>query len=316
MKKMIATNKIQSLVAIFFIAAIISCGDNKFKEKSADETETMNSGKLSVICDESIWEYIYPATQMYLEKYQNVELKDTTTSARGAMKALFAKQHRVAIIARDYLPDEIDLMNQNGMEPHQRLKAVDDALVLAVNKDFPLIYTQDSIVKSIFQSGKSFKDYYNEIDFDINYYIKERNSSEHSNFEMKILENKTLKKEINIAKDHDEILKKVSESKENIGLMYLSQVVNSDTSLGVKMLPVGFIDSTGKYRKPAPVHPSYMVQGRYPYVVGWYLYMLEDRQNLPFWFSKYIAQESKVQKYFKEVGVLPEFARFRLVPEK
>lgn len=315
MKKMIATNSTNFLVAIFFIATIISCGDNKYKAKDADDVETINSGKISVIADESIWNLIQPATKMYLEKYNNVEITDTVASARAAMSSLFATNHRVAIIGRDYLPDEIDLMNQKGMEPHQRIKAVEDALVLAVNDEFPLVYTQDSIIKAVFQDGRSLKDYHEEIDFDLNYFIKGRNHSEHSNFEKHILEYKDLKKKIEITNSLDEILSKVSESKENIGLVYLSQVVTADTNLNIKMLPIGFVDSTGSYKKPAPVHPSYIVQGRYPYVTPWYIYLLEDRQNLPFWFAKYVSQEQKVVKYYNDLGVLPSFARFKLIPE-
>ncbi|MDC1068188.1 hypothetical protein OAQ99_03400 [Candidatus Kapabacteria bacterium] len=315
MKQMIVTNYKNMLVAIFFIAAIISCGDNKFKEKEVNDVETINSGKFSYVCDQSISKLISPAVEMYLEKYTKVELTDTITSARSAMSMLFAAKHRVAIIARDYLPDELQLMEANGMEPHQRLKAAEDALVFAVNKEFPIKFTKDSIIKSIFLDGNSFKNFYEEIDYDIDYFIKDRNSSENSNFEKLILNYKPLKKNLKIEKSTSEILKKVSESVSNIGLVYMSQVLQADTSLGIKMLPLGFVDSTGKYQRAVPVHQSYLVRGRYPYTFVWFMYMLEERQNLPYWFSKYIAQETKVQKYFLDQGVVPAFAKFRLIPE-
>lgn len=312
MERVIATKIGILSVAIFFIANLNSCGDNKYKAKNAEDIETINSGKIAYAIDESIWDIIKPATEMYLEKYENVILYDTVVTARAAMKELLAGNRRVAIIARDYLPDESDLMAQKGMEPHQRLKAADDALVFCVNEEFPVIFTQDSILKAVFQEGASLGDFHEKIDFKENYYIKGRNHSEYSNFENFLLEYKDLKVNLNIEKNTKEILEKVSDDISNIGIVYLSQVANADTSLKIKMLPVGFIDSTGEYSRAAPVHQSYVVQGRYPYTIGWYLYMLEDRQNLPFWFSKYIAQENKVQAYFKDKGIVPAFARFKL----
>jgi ABC-type phosphate transport system substrate-binding protein len=313
---MIATNYFSSLVAIFFIATLISCSENKFKEKAASDKETMNSGKLDVIVDESIWEFIEPAQKMYLEKYTNVEISDTVASARTAMINLFGGNKRVAIIARDYLPDEMQRLKENGMEPYQRVKAVNDGLVFAVNKDFPLRYTQDSILKNIFQKGHRLEDYHDSINFKIHYFIKERNSSEHSNFERFILEFNDRKRELQISESTEEILQKVAEDKSNIGIVYLSQVSTADTSLGIKMLPIAYVDSTGKFNNPVPIHQSWLVRNRYPYEFGWWLYQKKDNKDLAYWYSQYIATERKAQKHFASVGVEPEFMRFNLIQEK
>jgi hypothetical protein len=54
------------------------------------------------------------------------------------------------------------------------------------------------------------------------------------------------------------------------------------------------------------------LRGYYPYKVPIYVYLLENRQNLPFWFSSFLAKETKVQKYFLDKGIVPTFAAIKL----
>lgn len=301
--------KISFITLIFTL--LISCGDNKYKAKDPDEVETMNSGKLKVIIDESIKNVLDTGIVMYQNDYEKVLITKEFKNARKSMGELLGGLSRVVVIARDYLEDEDSLMVVHKVDKHYRMKIATDALVLFTKVDYPIDTLNHSEIKNIFQNGEKLSNIF-KVDGEPKYYINEVNSSEYAHFKKSILENNPLKKNVMFIEGIDEIKNQVYENN-GVGFGLLSQLVGDDR---FKLIQIGFNDSTGKYIRPVPVHQAYLVQGRYPYPVDYWVYLLEDRRNLPFWFASYLAKETKYQQLILDKGIVPEFARIQLVPEE
>lgn len=302
----------KKLSVLLLVTILFSCNDTKWKAKDPDDVETMNSGKITFACDESIYHIMDSAITMYDKQYEKVELTPEIVSSRKAMGELLGGNVRAAIIARDYLNDEDSLMNVHDVPKHQRLKAAIDAVVIAVNKDFPLDTISHDQLHDILVNNTPISTYYPEIDFPLNIFSKDKNSSEWVNIYQSIAENETISYPLQVYNSNEEISDILS-NKENMVLTYFSNVLNDEN---IKSLRVGFADSTGKYIEPKyVVHQSTILRGLYPYQVNYWVYLLEERQNLPYWFASYFAKEEKVQKYFLDQGIVPAFARIRLIPE-
>ncbi len=290
---------------------ISACGDSKYETKEPSQAETMNSGKLRVVVDESIKSILDTGMVMYQNDYEKVLLTTEYMNARRSMAELLGGLSRLIIVARDYLPDEDSLMKLHKVDKHYRMKVATDALVFFANKDYMIDTLNEAELKRIFQDGERLSKIF-KINGEAKYYINEVNSSEYSHFNNYILDKKELRTNLNFVNSSDEVKEKVLEDKNGIGIAYLSHINKDDR---FKMIEIGFHDSTGKYMRPVPVHQAYLVQDRYPYPVDYWVYLLEDRRNLPFWFGSYIAKESKYQKIILEKGIVPEFARIQLVTE-
>lgn len=304
-------NYFNTLLLVFSFIILLSCGDNKYQAKDPTETETMNSGKLRVVVDESIKSVLDTGLVMYQNDYNKVLLTKEYKNARKTMAELLGGLSRAVVIARDYLDDEDSLMIEHKVDKHYRMKIATDALVIFTKKDYPIDTLNDSEVKSIFQEGKKLSGIF-KVDGEPSYYINEVNSSEYAHFKKSILENKELKKNVLFLSGIDQIKEQVFINN-GIGIGFLSQLVGDER---FKLIEIGFNDSTGKYIRPVPVHQAYLVQGRYPYPVDYWVYLLEDRRNLPFWFASYVAKEKKFQEVILQKGIVPEFARIQLVTEE
>lgn len=295
-----------------FILILISCGDNKYEAKNPHDIETMNSGKLNVIVDNAVKSVIDTGLVLYEKDYKKVLLTKEFKNARETMGQLLSGNSRVVVIARDYLQDEDSLMKEFKVKEHEKMKIATDALVLFCRKDYPIDTLNINQVEEIFQNGKRLSDMF-KTESKVNYYINDVNSSVYSNFKKMILDNKPLGTKVNYINDNDSLKNMVYEDKGGIGISYLSQILGDER---FKMIEIGYYDSTGVYERPKPVHQAYIVQGKYPYPVDIWVYLLEDRRNLPFWFASYLAKEKKYLEVVLKMGIVPDFARFQLVPEK
>lgn len=303
--------KNKQFILTLTLLILSSCGDNKYKEKDPNAVETMNSGHVTIAVDNDVYSVIDTGISMYSEDYKKVLVNQINVTAREAMGELLNGNVRIAVIARDYLHDEDSLMKSFKVKEHQRMKIATDGLVLFCNREFPIDTLNITQVKDIFQNGKKLSSFF-KVNGDVKYYVNEANSSVFANFKKLILEDKPLGTTLNYEKDSKAVLEQVSKSKGSVGIGYLSQVLSDDR---FKMIEIGYYDSTGAYVSPKPVHQGYIVQGKYPFPVSIWVYLLEDRRNLPFWFASYLAKENKYQKVILDKGIVPEFARFQLVPE-
>jgi len=95
-----------------------------------------------------------------------------------------------------------------------------------------------------------------------------------------------------------------------LGVGYLSQVA-LDSS--VKMLRVGFVDTTGAYVYPTRYpHQSLIVLGLYPYVVPIRGILREDVRNLPWGVFMFLERDPEATMFYKDRGIVPTFAVIKI----
>ena len=301
------------ILLIAFAILLASC-DNKYEAKDPNDVETLNSGKLTVYCDELIKPVLDSAFILYKQEYNKVELKVEYANSRNVMSQLLSKEIRVVVNARDYLSDEDSLMNAFKLEKHNRFVIAYDALVFFTNIDFPVDTLNADQIENAIVVGEDLYKTTKGLGFEPTYATLDQYSSVYANFNSMIVKDNPLKRKVELFDNIDDLKKQVASNSSIIGIGFLSQLVNDKN---FKMIRLGFdSDSLKKYITPKPVHQGYIVQDLYPYRVPYYAYLLEDRQNLPFWFGTYLAKQENVQKLFLDQGIVPAFARIKLKYEE
>lgn len=287
---------------------IISC-DNKYESKNPDDIETINSGKLDIMIDSELNPMMDTTLEMYKSFYPNVRLTSSYSNSREVMANLFNGKRRAVIIAREYLKDEDSLLIAYKIEKHLKMKIANDALVFFVNNNSQYDTLSKSNFEDYFVNSKRNFLQASGIDVTPEFYVVENNSSTFQNFKSITLNNQKNVRRLNYEKNIEEIKTKVLSNDNFIGMGYLSQLADDPR---FKLLKIGYLDTNNVYIRPKIVHQSNLLRGYYPYKVPIYVYLLENRQNLPFWFSSFLAKETKVQKYFLDKGIVPTFASIKL----
>ncbi len=297
------------VIVIILTLLFISC-DNKYEAKDPGDVETINSGKLTVYCDELIKPLLDSAFNLYSQEYDKVELTIEYANSRNVMSQLLSKESRVVVSARDYLSDEDSLMNVYDIKKHKRFVIAYDGLVFFTNKDFPVDTLNANQIENAIVNGEDLSKSTKGLDFEPTYVTLDQYSSIYANFNSMIAKDNPLRKKVELVENIEALEKQVASNNSIIGIGLLSHLVNNNQ---FKLIRLGFdSDSLKKYITPKPVHQGYIVQDLYPYKVPYYAYLLEDRQNLPFWFGTYLAKQESVQKLFLEKGIVPAFARIKL----
>lgn len=301
------------ILLLTFSILLVSC-DSKYEAKDPGSTESLNSGKLTVYCDELIKPVLDSAFILYTQEYNKVELTVEYANSRNVMSQLLSKEARVVVNARDYLSDEDSLMNAYKIEKHKRFIIAYDGLVFFVNKEFPVDTLNANQLEKAIVAGDNLSKTTNGLGFEPTYATLDQYSSVYANFNSMIVKDNPLKRKVELFENIDELKKQVASNSSIIGIGFLSQLINDKN---FKMISLGYdSDSLNKYITPKPVHQGYIVQELYPYKVPYYAYLLEDRQDLPFWFGTYLAKQETVQKLFLDQGIVPAFARIKLKYEE
>jgi hypothetical protein len=55
---------------------------------------------------------------------------------------------------------------------------------------------------------------------------------------------------------------------------------------------------------------------KYPYIVPIRAYLRDDLRNLPWTVATFLGTDAEVQRYFRDIGIVPAFAQIRLIPEE
>lgn len=302
------------LYILISILILSSCGEeDKVDEKGEPVRESMDSGILEIVCDKSVFHVLDSAFNMYNRRYDNVKFSYDTVTARKAMALILSGNIRAAVIARDYLLDEDSLMKQHNVDKHLRMQILEDALVFFTQTESKLDTINEEEIKQVLQNKLKMTDIYPFLDEEPLFVINEQNSSEYANLMHLVTDNQTVKHPYRLLNGKDSVINYVKNNENVIGIGYLSQIIGRTD---LKPLRVGFInDSTDKHVYPQVVHQAYIVMRKYPWIVTYYAYLLKDKRDLPYWFATYLAKENVIQKYFLDYGLVPTYAKFKLIPQ-
>ncbi len=297
----------KNILMLLLLSMLVSCGEQQTKGSGEEPAESMNSGKITVYCDENISHIMDQAIDLYDSKYKDVEVTKEYLNSRQIMQKLLSGDARVVINARDYLPDEDSLMKAYQVEPHKKMVIASDGLVFFTKKEFLTDTLSVEQIENILTSNVKFKDEYI-LSSEPMLALPDVNSSTFYHLYTQAAKSKNITHKAEYFQSVDTLIQFVKNNNA-VGVALMSQV-DSDTTL--KMLRLGFTNSDNKRIYPQTVHPGYIVQNKYPYKVTYYAYLKEDRRNLPFWFARYIEQDKEIQQYFLKAGILPEYAKLVL----
>ncbi|MBI3260317.1 MAG: substrate-binding domain-containing protein, partial [Ignavibacteriae bacterium] len=265
---------IKLMIALAAISIMIVSCDDKPKPGTIQDTETVRAGKAEILCDESIFELIKNIKPVYDTAFPDAKITLKPVSAREAMAQFFAVKSRGIILARDYMRDEDSALKANKHEPHPHFLIAKDALVFFVKKSFPLdTISKNQLQEVLLNPKQTFKSYFPILIEEPSLIMSSEQSSSYANI-LRLITNNHLHKHSYIAVESPDSIKLRVKSENAIGVGYLSQIIK-DTSL--KALMVGYEDSTGEHVYPKPVHQSYMVMEKYPFVVPIYGFIQEER---------------------------------------
>lgn len=297
-----------SCCSMLFVAA--SCEQKR--QENGEPIETATTGKAIILCDESIAERMKPAFALFDSSYSEAKVEVVPVSAREGMSQLFATKARGVIISRPYLADEDSVLRANKLPPHATTIIATDALVFFVQRNFPLdTISLDQLKKLFTDQSASLRGMFPQLKTEPTFISPDANSSEYGNILLALTKNTSPQRAMTLVKNADSARRLVAANPNAIGVGYLWQYAGDKQ---FKMLKIGFQDTTGAYIRPKPVHQGYVVMGKYPLAISIRGIVLEDRRNLPWGFMTFLRNDVRAKQYFLKSGIVPEGAKFDIVP--
>jgi hypothetical protein len=289
------------LVFVFFIASCEKTG------KLDTQVKTLN-----VYVDESLYDLMKAPLMIYDTVFAGSEVKLTKATAAESMAQLLAGKCDAIISSRSYTKKEDSLMKVYQVQPHVKETIAKDALIFYVDMDFPLdTITSDQLVSLLTDKNSKLSAYFKNIKSEPVFVCNNFQSSEFYNLKEMVLKNKKIEKYIKFYNSHDSVMSHILKNKNDIGIGYLSHITHNGE---YKALSVSFTDSTGKYINRKPVHQAYLIQGMYPYIIN-HQVLVADAKDFDFQgaFLRFISKNGQVQRYFNEFGIVPAFAKVRII---
>lgn len=306
MKKII----LNLLLSILLVSFFWSCESKNNQGNSKSQYEAWNSGELTVYYDRDLANIIDTVFKMYQKAFPDVKATFIPVSSREGMALLLNGKAKVVLQSRKYLKDEDSLMKEYNMQLPEPYDFAQDALVFFVKSDSPIDTMNAKNIENYFLDYKLTSKSSLNLNYEPQFVLPEVNSGIYTNFKELVLKNSRTQRLLKTFMTIDSVKDYVANNSNAIGVGYLGNIVGD---LRFKPIPLGYYDSTGHYVNPKPVHQAYIVQGLYPYIITDRAYIFSPEKNLALWFATFISKESYVQRYFKDFGIVPTFAKFVLI---
>lgn len=298
------------LVCVLMMLVLAACDDTP-KQNNGQPDETVRAGRVEIACDESVFALLKAIQPVYDTAFPDAKITLKPMPARSAMANLFALKSRGIIVARGYTRDEDSVLKAYKRSPHAQFLLAKDALVFFTKRSFPLdTISKNQLTELLLNSKQTLQQYFPGLPSEPTLVMPTEQSSEFANI-LQFITNNQFPKHSYLQVSSPDSVKLVVKNTYSIGVGYLSSIVK-DTSL--KPLMIGYDDSTGEHVWPKPVHQSYIVMEKYPFIVPIFGYLQEDRQNLPWGFLTFFRTDPRIQQYFLNAGIVPGFGKFNLIP--
>lgn len=267
-----------------------------------------------VYCDESIAPVIKPTIDYYDSTGSLIKVDFKPTNAWNAMAKLLAREADAIIIARNYTRYEDSLLKAFNVQPHQKLTIALDALVFYVNKDNPIdTLTFEQINNFLTDKKFSLKSLFpKKLKTEPILTINSPLSSELINLNNLVTRGEGIARPVKIFQTHDSLINFVKQNPDVIGVGYLSHLYREPD---LRPIAISYVDTAGNYIFPHNVNQPNIVRRLYPFIVEYYVFVLDRLNDDAMSFARYLYNPGYPQKYFFDRGIVPANAKITLIEE-
>jgi len=298
------------------IAALVSaCSEQPDTSKAGYESAIQ--GAVTVLVDPEMRGLIDSIQVLYNSENPKAKVSFLDTPAGDAMMSMLNRTERVAVIARDYTPEEQDVRMQAGADSLPRALLAVDALVAVVSKAFPYDTMNAEHIRAWLAGDASATTSYLKLTSQPQFLVSGGSQgSIYGNVVNVVMKGKQpAKGRVASVSSRDSIKDvMVANPTRYIAFGLLSQYVRDSS---VKMLRLSYTDSVGRHVWPKPVHASYLMMRQYPFPVPVYVYLkrVPSQRDLASGYMQFVTRSGKAQKLLFTWGIEPGYAKITLYKE-
>ncbi len=308
--KMMTKNILIAILFILFLSFFSACNsENKNRPMTQEEKDDRYA---RIYIDDGVYNLMEKPCLLFDSLDVKAELTIKKAPAWECMKELLTGGAEAIVTPMPITKYWDSIMTKYNVNTPVKMKIAYDALTFYVKFDNPLdSLTDEQIVELMMNKDKKISDYFKNIKGDYGFVTSSPLSSETVNLHKLVLKGKKEKKRIFYAPNQDSV-KLIVKSTNAIGIGYLSQIIHDPD---LRALRISFIDSSGKYVFPHAVHQANIVRKLYPYIVTHYIYIISNTKEAAMRLGRYISKQGNAQRYFLNSGIVPAFAKIKLINE-
>lgn len=301
------------LIAIFLIVSLSffsACNSGDKNRTLTQEEKDDRYARINI--DDGVYNLMEKPCLLFDSLDAKAELTIKKAPAWECMKELLTGSAEAIVTPMPITKYWDSIMTKYNVKTPVKMKIAYDALTFYVKFESPLdSLTDEQIVELMMNKDKKISDYFKNIKGDYGFVTSSPLSSETVNLHKLVLKGKKEKKRIFYAPNQDSV-KLIVKSTNAIGIGYLSQIIHDPD---LRALRISFIDSSGKYVFPHAVHQANIVRKLYPYIVTHYIYIISNTKEAAMRLGRYISKQGNAQRYFLNSGIVPAFAKIKLINE-
>jgi DNA-binding transcriptional LysR family regulator len=319
----ISTRRIAScgLASALLLLALAGC------EAPNPNVNTPTSGRLIVYVDDAYAPAVRVLADTFMHRSPNAKLEIRTVTARAAVQALLSAEVRdssgadtaattAIVIGRKLIGDEADAVKKGGFDAKEYVIAY-DGIAIVVPNGSPLKNTRREHLERGLASpqGAALLDSVpSPASAPVRFLLPDQNSSLLPVIQSLLLHDSMVAAPARYFSTSDSLLAAVAAG-DGVGL--LGWTAAHRDSAHVRTLAIGFLDSTGTWHPPAPVHPTMLVTGAYPLKQPLVGYTFSSNNSLAVGFLAWLSKSQDAQYYLANHGMQPENVKIRIVmPEE
>jgi len=305
---------------LFFVTLICFCSCNSSSVKHEPYTDTVTSGEILIVVDESYQPLIQVQVDTFMEIYKYAKINVRYLPEADVFNALMNNDTvRLAIAARELTGDEKTFFDNKKIIP-RTLKIAEDAVALVVNKenaDTAITYEQ---LQGIMQ-GKIIK--WNQLNSggsdDTIRIVFDKSGSANARFlNERFLDGKKFPSNIFAANSNAAVVEYISSNRNAVGVIgvnWISDMHDSTAGEFLKKINVVALSmpdtskSQSGFNKP---YQAYIALKSYPLIRNVNIISIEGRNGLGTGFAAFVAGD-KGQRMIRLMGLLPATMPIRII---
>jgi phosphate transport system substrate-binding protein len=297
------TKKYAVMAAVAFVATagiLFSCNQEKDAKGNVISAETMTSGTITMMVDESVQPIIEDVLAVFLKVYGKAHINQVNSTENEIVNALLKDAVTTVIMARPLTKEEETHFTKTGVTPEVTHFATDALAVIAAGKPADSTITVDELYKVL--RGESVSG--------VNKLVLDNPNSGTVHYLMQQAGVKELPvKNIVYQKNSAEVIKFVSNNAGTIGVVGVNWLLQPtpDVEKSVENLTVFGVQNV-KVNKPdnyfTPTQ-SNIAEGFYPLTRKLYVLNYQGKKGLGIGFANYI-RATQGQRIILKSGLLPQ----------